>query len=107
MFMGRLRSIAEFLALRRNTTLLLAALVLALTGERLWLNFASKYLETLGAGILVIGLFDALLTLLGAAFSILIATNWELCVQAAKLSGASQAATAGGGLVVIAGVERH
>src|ERR1051325_10444870 len=64
-----LRSIAEFLALRRNTTLLLAALVLALTGERLWLNFASKYLETLGASIFVIGLFDALLTLLGALYN--------------------------------------
>jgi len=66
---SRLRSVAEFLALRRNTTLLLAALVLALTGERLWLNFASKYLETLGAGIFVIGLFDALLTLLGALYN--------------------------------------
>jgi MFS family permease len=61
--------LAEFLALRRNTSLLLLALVLALTGERLWLGFASKYLETLGAGILVIGLFDALLTLLGALYN--------------------------------------
>src|ERR1041384_2658816 len=69
MIVGRLKAIAEFLALRRNTTLLLAALVLALTGERLWLNFASKYLETLGAGIFVIGLFDALLTLLGALYN--------------------------------------
>ena len=67
--MGRLKFIAEFLALRRNTSLLLAALVLALTGERLWLNFASKYLETLGAGIFIIGLFDALLTLLGALYN--------------------------------------
>ena len=63
------RSIAEFLALRRNTSLLLVALVLAGTGERLWLGFAPKYLETLGAGILIIGLFDALQTLLGAVYA--------------------------------------
>jgi MFS family permease len=61
--------IADFLALRRNTVLLLVALVLAGTGERLWLGFAPKYLETLGAGVLVIGLFDALQTLLGAVYA--------------------------------------
>ena len=62
---NRWRSIADFLALRRNTVLLLVALVLAGTGERLWLGFAPKYLETLGAGVLIIGLFDALQTLTG------------------------------------------
>ena len=71
MFHGmiRLTSITEFLALRRNTSLLLGALVLALTGERLWLGFVPKYLETLGAGVLIIGLFDALQTLLGAVYA--------------------------------------
>ncbi|MBE0544489.1 MAG: MFS transporter [Verrucomicrobia bacterium] len=67
--MNRITSIAEFLALRRNNTLLLVALVLAGTGERLWLGFAPKYLETLGATVLVIGLFDALQTLLGAVYA--------------------------------------
>jgi MFS family permease len=66
---GRARSIAEFLALRRNTSLLLVALVLAGTGEKLWLGFAPKYLQTLGASILIIGLFDALQTLLGALYA--------------------------------------
>ena len=66
---GRVRSIAEFLALRRNTSLLLVALVLAGTGEKLWLGFAPKYLQTLGASILIIGLFDALQTLLGALYA--------------------------------------
>jgi MFS family permease len=60
---------SEFLALKRNTALLLLALVLAGTGERLWLVFAPKYLQTLGAGIFVIGLFDALQTLLGALYA--------------------------------------
>jgi MFS family permease len=63
------RRLSEFLALRRNTSLLLGALVLALTGERLWLGFAPKYLETLGAGVFIIGLFDALQTLLGAVYA--------------------------------------
>jgi MFS family permease len=63
------RGIGNFLALRRNTGLLLVALVLAGTGERLWLGFAPKYLQTLGATILVIGLFDALQTLLGAVYA--------------------------------------
>src|SRR6266446_3342632 len=61
--------LAEFLALRRNTSLLLVALVLAGTGEKLWLGFAPKYLQTLGASVLVIGLFDALQTLLGALYA--------------------------------------
>ncbi len=68
--MSRWRSIADFLALRRNTVLLLVALVLAGTGERLWLGFAPKYLETLGASVLIIGLFDALQTLLGAVYAL-------------------------------------
>jgi MFS family permease len=61
--------LTEFLALRRNPSLLLVTLVLAGTGERLWLGFAPKYLETLGAGVMIIGLFDALQTLLGAVYA--------------------------------------
>ena len=67
--MSRWRSVAGFLALRRNTALLLVALLLACTGERLWLGFAPKYLQFLGAGTLIIGLFDALQTLLGAVYA--------------------------------------
>src|SRR5664279_504408 len=74
--MSRLRSISEFLALRRNTSLLLVALVLAGTGEKLWLGFAPKYIEVLSQGILtvtqivlVIGIFDALQTFLGAIYA--------------------------------------
>jgi len=66
---NRLRTISEFLALRRNTSLLLVALLFAGTGERLWLGFAPKYIETLGGSVLVIGLFDALQTFLGAIYA--------------------------------------
>src|SRR5476649_2502746 len=64
-----LKNISEFLALRRNTSLLLVALVLAGTGEKLWLGFAPKYIEVLGGGIFIIGLFDALQTFLGAIYA--------------------------------------
>lgn len=60
---------ADFLGLRRNTNLLLIALVLSLTGEKLWIGFTPKYLETLGAGVLIIGVFDAVQTLLGALYA--------------------------------------
>jgi MFS family permease len=64
-----LKNISEFLALRRNTSLLLVALLLAGTGEKLWLGFAPKYIETLGGSIFIIGLFDALQTFLGAIYA--------------------------------------
>jgi MFS family permease len=63
------RTIANFLGLERNIVVLLGAIIIALTGERLWLGFASKYLETLGAGVFLIGLFDALQTMLGAVYA--------------------------------------
>ncbi|MEI8291087.1 MAG: MFS transporter [Verrucomicrobiota bacterium] len=70
------RKISGFLALRRNPSLLLIALVLAGTGEKLWLGFAPKYIEVLAHGflsaaqiVLVIGIFDALQTLLGALYA--------------------------------------
>ncbi len=50
--MSRLKNISEFLALRRNTSLLLVALLLAGTGEKLWLGFAPKYIEVLAHGVL-------------------------------------------------------
>jgi MFS family permease len=64
-----LNAFTEFLALRRNTSLLLVMLVLVGTGERSWVGFAPKYLEWLGASVLVIGLFDAVQTLLGAVYA--------------------------------------
>ena len=67
--MSRWSKISEFLALRRNPSLLLVALVLAGTGEKLWLGFAPKYIETLGGSFLIIGLFDALQTFLGAIYA--------------------------------------
>ena len=69
MVVNRLLRLASFLGLRRNTALLLVMLLLAGTGERLWLGFVPKYLETLGASVLIIGSFDGLQTLLGAVYA--------------------------------------
>src|SRR5207253_2717901 len=63
------RKFTDFLGLGRNTSLLLVALLLAGTGEKLWVGFVPKYLQTLGAAVFIIGLFDALQTLLGALYA--------------------------------------
>ncbi len=61
--------IAEFFALKRNLVILLIAILLIGAGEELWMRFVPKYLETLGASALVIGLYDAVRTLLGAVYA--------------------------------------
>jgi MFS transporter, ACS family, hexuronate transporter len=43
----------------------------------------------------------AIIAAIGVGALGLIAANWELCVKAAKLSGAVSAVTAAGGVVVI------
>ena len=48
-----------------------------------------------------------LVGLLGAALAWLIAANWDACVAAAKFSGAAQALTAAGGLVLIGALLAH
>jgi MFS family permease len=62
-------NIRGFLGLKRNPALLLATLVLIGTGEEMWMRFVPKYLESLGAAALVIGLYDAIYTLLGAVYA--------------------------------------
>ncbi len=63
-------AIKEFLGLRRNVALLLAAIVMFAAGEEMWMRFVPKYLEALGAPVLAIGVFDALKTFLGAAYAL-------------------------------------
>src|SRR5712692_7736388 len=58
--------LVDFLGLRRNIALLLLAIVVIGAGEELWMRFLPKYLESLGAAAFIIGLFDAIKTLLGA-----------------------------------------
>src|SRR5438552_6448076 len=60
---------AEFFGLKRNLVLLLVAIFVIGAGEELWMRFVPKYLQTLGASVFVIGLYDALRTLLGAVYA--------------------------------------
>src|SRR5215212_5421355 len=64
-----MQRIADFFALKRNLVILLLAIVVIGAGEELWMRFVPKYLETLGAPALVIGVYDALRTLLGAVYA--------------------------------------
>ncbi|MGH9657478.1 MAG: MFS transporter [Bryobacteraceae bacterium] len=61
--------LAEFLALRRDLALVLAAIVVIGAGEETWIRFVPKYLESLGASVAIIGLYDALKTVLGAVYA--------------------------------------
>src|ERR1051325_3170777 len=61
--------IASFFGLKRNLVILLLATFTIGAGEELWIRFVPKYLQALGASVFVIGLFDALRTLLGAIYA--------------------------------------
>jgi hypothetical protein len=60
------RWLADFLGLKRNLVVLLIAIFVIGAGEELWMRFVPKYLQAVGATVFVIGLYDALRTLLGA-----------------------------------------
>src|SRR5437764_2434809 len=63
------RRAAEFFALKRNLVILLIATLVIGAGEELWIRFIPKYLQALWAGVFIIGLFDAIRTLLGAVYA--------------------------------------
>src|SRR5438270_2390512 len=63
------RKFADFFGLRRNLVVLLVAIFVIGAGEELWMRFVPKYLQALGAGVFIIGLYDALRTLLGAIYA--------------------------------------
>jgi MFS family permease len=63
------RRVSDFLGLKRNLVVLLVAIFVIGAGEELWMRFVPKYLQAVGATIFVIGLYDALRTLLGAIYA--------------------------------------
>src|SRR6266487_2797874 len=63
------RRLANFFGLKRNLVILLIAIFVIGSGEELWMRFVPKYLQALGATVFVIGLYDALRTLLGAIYA--------------------------------------
>ena len=65
----RKRQVADFFGLKRNLVILLIAIFVIGAGEELWMRFVPKYLQGVGATVFVIGLYDALRTLLGAIYA--------------------------------------
>src|SRR5437773_7586336 len=66
---GAAHRFADFFGLKRNLVILLVAIFVIGAGEELWMRFVPKYLQAVGATVLVIGLYDALRTLLGAIYA--------------------------------------
>jgi MFS family permease len=66
---NRKRQFADFFGLKRNLVILLIAIFVIGTGEELWMRFVPKYLQAVGATVFVIGLYDALRTLLGSIYA--------------------------------------
>jgi MFS family permease len=63
------RRLADFLGLKRNLVILLLAIFVIGAGEELWMRFVPKYLQAVGATVFIIGLYDALRTLLAAIYA--------------------------------------
>src|SRR5437764_11259515 len=66
---GSAHRFADFFGLKRNLVILLIAIFVIGAGEELWMRFVPKYLQAVGATVLVIGLYDGLRTLLGAIYA--------------------------------------
>ena len=66
---SRRSKLTDFFGLKRNLAILLIAIFVIGAGEELWMRFVPKYLQALGATVFVIGLYDALRTLLGAIYA--------------------------------------
>ena len=67
--LGRFGRLASFFGLKRNLVILLIAIFVIGAGEELWMRFVPKYLQAVGATVFVIGVYDALRTLLGAVYA--------------------------------------
>src|SRR5512133_3108355 len=75
----RRSKLTDFFGLKRNLVILLIAIFIIGAGEELWMRFVPKYLQTLGASIFIVGLYDALRTLISAIYAYpggLLADRW-------------------------------
>ena len=66
---NRFGRLPHFFGLKRNLVILLVAIFVIGAGEELWMRFVPKFLQAVGATVFVIGLYDALRTLLGAVYA--------------------------------------
>ena len=65
---ARRTSFSEYFALERNIVVVASAMFLLGFGEELWKRFMPKYLETIGAPVLAIGLYGAVRDLLDGLY---------------------------------------
>ncbi|HKR05916.1 MAG TPA: MFS transporter [Bacteroidia bacterium] len=63
-------NLTSFLGLKKNVIYLLALTVLILAGEKIWERFLPKYLEGIGASVLVIGALGFMQNMLGAIWAL-------------------------------------
>ena len=87
--MPALKSLADFFGLKRNLVILLVAIFVIGAGEELWMRFVPKYLLAVGATVFVIGLYDALRTLLGAVYAYPAECSWTFGDIAARSSSST------------------
>src|SRR5213595_3915451 len=76
---SRGKQFTDFFALKRNLVIILIAIFVIGTVEELLMRFVPKYLQTLGASVFIIGLYDALRTLVSAIYAYpggLLADRW-------------------------------
>src|SRR5438046_9167499 len=76
---SRGKQFTDIFALKRNLVIILVAIFVIGAGEELWMRLLPKYLQTLGASVFVIGLYDALRTLISAIYAYpggLLADRW-------------------------------
>lgn len=65
-----IRSISEFLGLKRNIVSLFILTFLVTTGEKIWDRYLPKYFESLGASVLIIGGLGFLKNMIGALWAL-------------------------------------
>ena len=67
--LSRFGRLADFFGLKRNLVILLVAIFVIGAGEELWMRFVPKVSASGRRDVFVIGLYDALRTLLGAIYA--------------------------------------
>src|SRR5207247_6927355 len=66
---SRGKQFTDFFALKRYLIIILISIFVIGMCEELWMRFVPKYLQTLGASVFLIGLYDALRTLISAIYA--------------------------------------
>jgi len=58
----------DWFSLKRNVTVMIVAVLLLTMGNQIWKGYAPKYIEYLGAGAIIIGLYGSINRLVSAFY---------------------------------------